>query len=182
MAIRASLEFTSSARDLDPSVELTGQILHNARSARNCRQRHRGIPIVSILRAFAFVAGIVALATASFGLALSRGGLLVPPTAAAGGEMTQSDATLAETQQKDLERVASEVRMLSGAVRPATMATSSPEELKQWRAVRSMDADIAAARAALERNPGCERASSIVNANLQRQAETLRNLYVGRAL
>ena len=182
-AIRASLEFTSSADDLAPSLELTGQILTNARTLRNHRRQRRGIPVISIFKAAAFAAGVIAVAAASFGFALSRDGLTTSGTALPeNGALPRTAAALTTTSEKDLERVASEVRMLSDAVRPANLQDRSPEEIKHLRAVQSMDADIAAARAALERNPGCERASSIVNANLKRQAATLRDLYAGGSL
>jgi hypothetical protein len=70
-----------------------------------------------------------------------------------------------------------EIHTLAAAVgsRP-----SVPRNLREWqqtRAVLALDADLAAARAALQRNPGCERASRVVNSNIQRQAQALKTLY-----
>jgi hypothetical protein len=44
--------------------------------------------------------------------------------------------------------------------------------------VLALHADRTAALAALKRNPGCARASRLVTANLEREAQALRTLYV----
>jgi hypothetical protein len=74
------------------------------------------------------------------------------------------------------------VRTLSNAVQRPGLAPLSPEIQEQRRAVNALGADLAAAQEALNRNPGCERASAVMNASLEQQAETLRDLYVRGSL
>ena len=55
-------------------------------------------------------------------------------------------------------------------------------ELEHRRTASAISADIEAARAALARNPGCDRARRVVESNLQRQAQALKAVYVERSL
>jgi len=58
---------------------------------------------------------------------------------------------------------------------------ASPIKQEQRRAVELYSRDMHAALLALERNPGCVRASQIVHNSLERQIEGLRSLYLSPA-
>jgi hypothetical protein len=181
-AIRASLEFTAAAPGLEPSRNLTGEILRSARRERNAakQQRQETSRIGAFLRGFTFLGATAAVAVLVFGFFL-REAIPAQPARIAPATATASAAP-AMPSAESLQKTAAEVRALAAALREVPDSAPSPHELRQRRAVQAMDADIAAALTALERNPGCVRASHIVNANLQRQAQALRNLYVERKL
>jgi len=119
------------------------------------------------------------VATLVFGAALNAA---PSPEGGAPANPAQHPAVVSASNQDALQRTAEEVRTLAAAVRSVSDRPQTPREREHRRAAALLDADIAAARQALQRNPGCERAEAIVNANLQRQAETLRALYLERSL
>lgn len=179
-AIRASLEFTASAPDIEPSQDLTAQILRRAQLERNghkatCR---RVSACGALARAVVFAGALAAMAVLVFGAALNAAPS--PQSDAPAGSMHH--AAVSASSQDTLQRTAEEVRTLAAAVRTVSDRPQTLREREHRRAAALLDADIAAARQALQRNPGCERAEAIVNANLQRQAETLRALYLERSL
>ena len=114
-----------------------------------------------------------------FGLALRGAGPAPVPRHTAA---VSTETTVAESPTESLSKTVDEVQTLAAAVRAGHGKAPSPEEWVHRRVVSAMDADIAAAVAALERNPGNVRASHIVHANLERQAQALRSLYVERTL
>lgn len=178
-AIRTCLEFTASAPGLEPSSDLTGQILLSAQHERRIHQtqQHKGwTPVTRALQGIVYTAALAAIAVVVFGAALGRN--------ANGNAAMAPLPQMAENapSPESIKKKAEEVETLSAAVRSVMDKSLSPLERRKMLAVNAMDADIAAAMSALERNPGCARATHIVNANLQRQAETLRNLYVERKL
>lgn len=183
-AIRASLEFTAAAPGLEPSRNLTGEILRSARRERNAakQQRQETSRIGAFLRGFTFLGATAAVAVLVFGFFLREAIPAQPARIAPAPATATASAAPAMPSAESLQKTAAEVRALAAAMREVPDRAPSPLELRQRRAVQAMDADIAAALTALERNPGCVRASHIVNANLQRQAQTLRNLYVERKL
>lgn len=180
-AVKASLEFTASAPGIEPSQDLTSQILLKAQQERGvCGRRARPVSrIGAMMRAVAFTGATAAVAVFVFGMALNA--------APAGSHYSGAPAGLVHSavsasSQDAMQRAAKEVQTLSAAVRMVSDRPQSPREREQRRMAAILDADIAAARQALQRNPGCERAAEIVNANLRRQAETLRALYLERSL
>jgi anti-sigma factor RsiW len=177
-AIRMCLEFTASAPVLEPSSGLTGQILRSARQERRVQSpaRCRLASLTTALRGAVYAAGLAAVAVMVFGAALNGGS----PGASAAAPLPQMAGN--HPTPEALQKTAQEVQALAAAVRSDSGEAQTPLERSRRLAVSVMDADIAAAMLALQRNPGCTRATHIVNANLQRQAETLRNLYVERKL
>ena len=180
--IRRSLKFVASAPALDPSSDLAAQILMNAAKTRRRTQRRneKRSTIVGTLSGLACAAAIALIASVVFSAALSE---TTPPDTVNAAVVPERHATESQPSPEQMQRTFAHVKALSAAVRfsPAQNA-QSPRDLERRRAVSAMDADIAAAMSALERNPGCIRATHIVNANLKRQAETLRTLYVERTL
>lgn len=174
-AIRRTLEIVLRAPQLEPSSDMTAQILVRVRSERQKPQSaecHR--KPVHLAMAWAMAAGLILVA----GLGFYGHETPVPERAPLLVSSTGPSASSAEAER--WTKTVTEVRSLAAAVRAPIQAT--PREIAQRRAVQAMDKDIAAALAALERNPGCARASHIVQSNLERQNQTLRNLYAARNL
>lgn len=179
-AMRRSFEVTRHVAPIEPSAEATAQLLMQARRLR------QSLPSTPARTARFSVEGrrlwTVWAAAASFvccvGLGVMWHGQPAAPVIASVPLSQTTEAPKANTLQK----TAQDVRMLAAAVRTPTAAAASPREMAQRREVQAMDADIAAALAALQRNPGCARATQIVQANLERQKQTLRTLYTERSL
>lgn len=178
-AMRASLGAVSHAAALDSSEELTARILLEAQKLRagvSPRRRRAAAMLWTAGRGMGFATLSLAAAILVFGAALGNPG--PAPVRAASAPVVASEAA---PSPDALLRTASTVKTLTDAVRMSPEAAKTPIERAKLNAVDAMSTDIVAARAALERNPGCVRASHIVHANLQRQAQTLRDLYVERA-
>ncbi len=180
-AIRASLEFVAQAPEVEASEELTAGILLSAQTARRAAdaRRQRRDAAATLVKSLASAAGIVVVASLYFGAALDTSGDGVPtPQAVSPAKWVADSGPSLEAIRKtvtDLQTLAAAVNAPSN--KPATLW-----EREHRRAVHVLDGDIAAALAALERNPGCTRAANLVNANLERQADTLRTLYIERSL
>jgi hypothetical protein len=179
-SIRRSLEFAASAPRLEPSTDLTSQILLQAHKERGGAQEHRRASVGwAVCRGVVYTGLLAAVAVTVFNTALQDS----TPMPRAETTLAAQPAVEDEVPSEEaLQKAAAEVRTLAAAIRFADSKPQSAREREHRRAVSAMDADIAAARTALERNPGCARATRIVNANLQRQAKALRTLYVERTL
>lgn len=176
-SIRASLECAARAALLEPSSDLTAQILLKAKSEREeTRVRRRPSSFGVAFRMIAFTSALAAVAVMVFGAAIGQ------PISMKPLETALQQVSTVMPSADVIQKAAAEVKALGAAMRTATSKPQSLQELEQRRTVSAMDADIAAAQAALQRNPGCVRATHIVNANIQRQAETLRHLYIERTL
>lgn len=180
-AIRESFEFTSTLPDLEPSTELTTRILLEARAKRGEVQRIRragASPVWLALRAGSCAAAVAVVSFFSFGAFLSM------PVQGAGEAASARalDPETAAASQEALRRAVDQVKALSVAVATAEGNPADARELEKRRAAQAMAEDIAAAKAALDRNPYCLRAADLFQASLQRQAETLRQLYIDRSL
>ncbi|MFM1921507.1 MAG: hypothetical protein RLZZ303_3141 [Candidatus Hydrogenedentota bacterium] len=181
-AMRSSLELVAAAPELEPSEALTRAILLDARRLREPSQKP-GARYVSawlgLLQGGFFVALTVSAAVLVFGLALRS------PAAPLSGSSTPATPVAAKAPAVTpdaLNRTAGEVEVLSAALRSGASGPVSPERAQRLRAVNAVDSDLEAALAALERNPGCARATHIVYTSLQRQADSLREFYVDRSL
>lgn len=181
-AMRSSLELVAAAPELEPSEDLTRTILLEARRMREPAQQGSMRYVsawLGLLQGTLFFSFILASAVLVFGLALR-----VP----APGESLATSASLAPAAPSAadtaaaLNRAAGEVEVLSAAVRARADEVNSPERAQRLRAVNAVDTDLAAALAALERNPGSARATHIVYTSLQRQATSLREYYIDRSL
>lgn len=180
-AIRASFELTATLPDLEPSTELTTRILLEARAKRTEVQRVRrqgASPLWFATRALACAASLTLVAWISFGAFLT----MPVPGARASATARGVDPATATASQESLRLAVEQVKALSGAVHASGSAPGGAREQEQRRAAQAMAEDIAAAKAALDRNPYCLRAADLFQASLQRQAETLRQLYIERSL
>jgi anti-sigma factor RsiW len=171
--IRMSIEFAASADELSPTDELTSQIMVAARTERGVQRRAHGRTPLIMLKGMAYAAGIVMLSTFYFSYALGDA-----PASSHEIRVAAAPRPVASgPSPEEIRKATVEIHTLAAAVgsRP-----SVPRNLREWqqtRAVLALDADLAAARAALQRNPGCERANRVVNSNIQRQAQALKTLY-----
>ena len=181
-AVRRSLTLLRQVPEMEPSGDLTRQILLSARSVR----QHEGAPASLGRRFFRVVqGGLCATALAAAALVVFSTALRSPDAfggGARGAVALSAPASHSGRTTDNLNKTAEEVKTLTAAVQAPLDAVPTPHEAAQRRAVKAMDTDIRAALAALERNPGCTRASLVVRANLEKQAETLRTLYTERSL
>jgi len=183
-AIRASLEFASSAPEPEPSGDLARQILAGAREVRLLApepQRKAPSMAVPLFRAVVYLTATAALAVLTFGMAVNTG-----------DNSASSSSTLRHTPQaaqspvpvspESMLRKVGAIKWLSAAV---SRGDSPPRTLREWerrRAVEGVSQDLNAAKAALERNPGCARAAEMERTHLDRQVNGLRDLFVERTL
>jgi len=177
-AIQASLSLVGSAPDLEPSNDLTAQILMAGKHARS-EMKKRITPLQIAWRVAQYgscAAGIAVVASLTFSAFLDSG---QPEKAAPVIERaipqiaTIPDAS-PEMLRKAAVEVAAEGEAISSAIRSKHGDSLSPQELEQLRMVEARGSDIEAAVSALERNPQNVRATHVVNANLK----SLRHMYV----
>lgn len=177
-AIKKSLAFLREAPQCEPSAEFTRRLLLAARNERTVqRNRRRVSPFRQIARAFAFSAALGIVCIISYGIALSS------LTAQNTNTISVSAAASAPAISPDaIRKAAAEIQVLISALSLPSDNPPSLSELEQRRTVQALHKDLQAAEAALERNPGCDRANKLVDQNLQRQAQALKALYVERSL
>jgi hypothetical protein len=187
-AMRRSLDFVAAAPALDVSSELSARIMAGARRElrvqpnplRSLLQPRRALALCAYLAAVLVVAAVSA-APVWLGYAETAQRASGLQTIAQPAPVLESFPGQPSTLNEYLA-LASEVEVLANAVRSSFSRPQSAAERIRQRAVTALDAEIEAALGALERNPGCARATQLVQANLERQAETLRALYAERSL
>jgi hypothetical protein len=176
--LRDSFSFLADAPMLDCTPGSAEQILATARQLRKAdRQEGRFFRKAFVVaRGLACAAGVVLVAAWVFTAAIDR-----PAKAAlAGPAPAASRLTAVSTapSPEELQRKTSEIQSLASAVNAQSDTPVSPWERQHRHMVVALHADRNAALAALKRNPGCLRASRLVTANLEREAQALRTLYV----
>lgn len=177
--IRASLELAALAPAPEPSRDLMPRIVARARAARRNQQTVYSESAPSrFLRSAACVAGIIALAWFSFGMALNGR----PALTMSAAELSSGDDDTVAASPGALQQQTAVVKALSTALSRHQEFQVSPFEEGHRRALEVLDRDVSAALAALERNPGCVRANQVMHMSLERQLEGLRNLYLDRTL
>jgi predicted outer membrane protein len=130
-----------------------------------------------LIKGLANAAAVVLVSAVCFGVAL--GTTSPKPDAQPLAAKPVGDSGLSP---EAILKAKAEIQALAEAVSAPSRKPPSVWELERRRAVHALNDDIEAAQAALERNPGCQRASRMVDANLQRQAQALRALYLERSL
>jgi hypothetical protein len=177
--ICASLEFGRTAPQLEPLNEFTARLLLAAQNERRVLMARRARRPVAfpVLKGLGYAAGLLVVSALCFGAALGNG-----------SQTTHALMMTANKHAGDTGLSPEAVRKATAEIQALAAAVSLPSkkasvwELERRRAVHALNTDIEAARAALARNPGCQRASRLVDVNLQRQVQTLRDLYVERSL
>jgi hypothetical protein len=186
-AIRRSLEITASATAQDPDRGLAGAILREARSVRHALppETHRRGPVAlcwALFRGLAYTSLTAALAVAVYSVALRE------TSAQTAGARTGRAAALAAApaappiRTEDLRRKASNLARMAASLTRAAAAPKSPRERERLRALEGVSRDLDAALTALERNPGCPRATELVRNQLGRQEQSLRDVFIERTL
>jgi len=178
-AMRATVAFVAESPALEPSSAQTSAILLAAKEQRRrsgTRANVRGA-LSALGRGIGYAAAVAVMTALCFGAALGQGapGKAAPLCARAGSVEAAPD-------DEHIDKVATDIQTLAADLRAASSRRMSPEEAAHRKAALALDADIAEALAALERNPGFARANDMVSSNLQRQAERLRTLYAARKL
>ena len=174
-AMRNSLELADLVPKIDVSSELTESILMAAHNQRPSFF----LPSFSLpfahARGIALVAVIILVAATGFTYVYVG----LPGVSS---ELNSASSTIksemALVEPNSLEKINIEIETLTAAV--ATPANSPQNWIERQcrREALALDTDLDEARAALERNPRCRRASNMMVAKLQRQAENLRTLYI----
>jgi len=176
-AIRSSIEFAASANTLNPSEDSVSRILIAARSERKATRRARGGTPALVFKGLAYAAGVALVSAAVFQAGLGKSGVDgLSHVASASRAITSNVST------EDLQRTTAQIKTFTAAVGSRTKALPSYRLWHQAREVLALDAELSAARAALQLNPASERANRIINSNLKRQATALKSLYMERSL
>jgi len=176
-AIRASIEFTASAKELDPAEDSISRILIAARTERKATRRAKGGTPMLVFKGLAYAAGVILVSAVVFRASLN--------VSAENGALRASNASRAiasNVSAEEMRRATSQIQTLTAAVGSRADAPHNDRVWQQAREVLALDAELAAARAALRENPASERASQVVSSNLKRQAKALKTLYVERNL
>jgi len=178
-AIQSSLSFVHDAPQFEPTADFTQQLLMAARSERLVARQKSGFrPLRALVRTAGYAAAVGLVCVVSYGTALHSVALHGEPAPGAASVAPVPPALSPEAIAKAM----AEIQALLPALSLPSKTPPSLWELEHRRAVHALSRDIEAARAALERNPGCDRATRIVDSNLQRQAQALKALYVERSL
>jgi len=178
-AIQSSFELIRKASELEPSKEFMAEIMLAAQQTRHRLEQRRAkhSMALSLAKGMACAAGVVVMSVICFSIALNERtpGESIPSAA-------PQVASETSFSPEAMRNAMTQIQTLASAVSTPSKQPASAWEIEHRRMVHALSADIEAARAALERNPGCLRASQMVSTNLQRQVETLRALYVERSL
>lgn len=175
-AIQASLSFAASAPALEPSKDLTAQILLSGRQTRS--ELNKGATPLragwKIVQGGACAAAVLLVMGLTFSAFLNTPDPAGPvPVAERPLPRISADVQSPETVREAAD-VAAEGQALTAALQSKHGDAVTPQELEQLRVVQARGDDIAAAVSALERNPQNVRATHVVHANLK----SLRSIYV----
>ncbi len=183
--IRATLKIAQTAGTVEPSDAFAAQLQMRVRKEARSRMKRQAL-------GQAWQRGgkglVYAAALAVFAVAAFSGASVMEEAPAAPDELAWSAGPaaargfVATPREDGLQETAEQVRLLSQAVQARVLNPGGAWERQYQRAVGILDADIEEAFMALQRNPGYSRASDLANANLQRQAQTLKSLYMGTSL
>ena len=181
-AMERSLSFVSGAPRPEPSAALTASILSAARDERQALRRRKAgrEAAAGFCRGLAFAAGMAAMSLGAVHFALMEP--VERPVRAAQFAPASGQTDTAPASPEALRKATLEIGELTAALDEPPAAPATPTERKHRRAATMLSDDLSLAMSALERNPGCARASRLVDSSLKRQANTLKQLYVERAL
>jgi hypothetical protein len=186
--MRTSFACVAAVSGLEPSSQLTSQILLAAHEQRQALQQGRAPKplLVRASKALAYAACIAVVSALCFGAAL--GG--ATPWASASAHRDSAALQLASGQTGDstllspdaILKAAADIQSLLVAISHPGHKPQSLIEQEHLRAVHALTDDLETAKAALQRNPGSARANDVVDTYVKRQAQTLRTLYIERSL
>lgn len=178
-AMTECFRFLANAPAVEPKTDLAAQILMEARKARAAaRPPRRFTALINTAKFLACAASLTLFASLIFTAVLRETGDALRPASGPALAAAPEISTPLPTP----EELRSQVAALSAAMNSLPEDHLSPREREQFRALSRLRADLAAAQAALERNPGHPRAAQLMYASLQQQAAALRDLYLQREL
>jgi hypothetical protein len=185
---RTSLSVLRLSPYIDPSDDSTLRLLKAARAERRRFQQQAARSTArmsvhntgawTVLKGLGYAAGILVVSALCFGVALGSRSQVI----ATSSVLARQDAGKDQPSPEALRKTTAEIQALVAAVSSPSKNPPSALEIERWRAVSALNTDLEAARSALARNPGCERALRVMDSNLQRQAQALRALYAERSL
>jgi len=180
--MRESLRLVDELPELEPRPAFTAELLRSCReeSARRIRTG-AGMQRLSVVRSLAYAATLAIVSTLVFAGALGTAEHRQGSTLVSAGQ-SQRSAIAVTASPESLRRTTAEIQALAEAVNTGNVRYRNHTELKYRREALALGADLAEAHAALQRNPGCERASHLMTNNLQRQVKNLRTLYAEQSL
>ena len=184
-AMLRTLKTVEAAQPLEPGRAFTAQLMQRTRKERQERQKR-----AALVRAWsAWGKGLAYAACLLLFAGLWFGGASGPSANPGGGQLREAAApslVLGSNSPQELNRAAERVDSLARAVtrvEERTQHGGGPGwEAKYRNAVGILDADLEEALAAMQRNPGYARTNELVHANLERQVQTLKSLYLGKSL
>ncbi len=176
-AIRGTLRVSTLHLELEPTQEFTMRLLNAARHERRApapRPRAAVRAMMALAKGAAVAASLAVVASIAFEAALGQpqaegamSGAVVPTPVASAAEANEG---------VDAGQMVRRIQTFAAAV-SADQRVLGDWEREQWRSVVDLDTELLAAAEALEQNPGCARASHVVQANLQRKVDRLKSLY-----
>ena len=177
-ALRESFACLASAPALECAPGSSEQILAQARQLRTAgKKKGRFLHTAFVLaKGLTCAASVIIVAAWVFSAALGEPATDQFTAAAPGTSLIAGPPPIPSPEE--LQRKASEIQSLASAVNAQSDAPASLWERQHRHMVLALHADRTAALAALKRNPGCARASRLATANLEREAQALRTLYV----
>jgi len=178
-AISASLAFVAQADPLEPSADLTANILaagHRERAnARRMHNRRRSVLLLT--KGLACAASMVVVTAVAFSAALDERAptVSVRPT-------TEPVQISKGPSPEEIRQATARAQTLAAAVVATSAPPRSVREWQQQRAAQALGADYQAALAAFESNPASARARRLVASNIERRTQALKTLYVERSI
>lgn len=177
-AMRATLRATAKAKALDPSREFTARVLMAAKAERTKTRRHRSWmrSTLAVAKGMGYAASLALVSALWFSAASEDpASAVATPAPAAPVQVAAS-----EPSPEEVREAAAQIQMFAAAMGALEDQPASLRELQHRRMALALNADLREALSALERNPGCERASDVVTTTLRRQA--WKTLYLERSL
>jgi hypothetical protein len=179
--IQSTLNLLAKAPELMLSRRLTAHILIAAQRERALTRSRssRRKTAVALLKGLSYAACLAITIGLYFETILNP---QLPETVTQAAPTASTQVEMAMSSPQALRKATTEVHILAEALNGRPENPEDVQALRYRRAAIILAADIQAGQAALERNPNCIRASRMVNSNLERQAQTLKALYVERSL
>lgn len=177
-AMQATLRVASAAPRLEPSRELTAQILLAAKNERGIQQvkRTRRAAFFRAVRAMGYAASLLIVGTVWFSAASEKPAKSSTPTVMPATKSLVVVAPSTDEIQKATARIQTFAQAV-GTTQGATLA-----DLQHRRVASVLDEDLTAAAAALQRNPGCVQAGRLITETLQQRVQVLQNYWTERTL
>jgi hypothetical protein len=177
-AMRDTLRVATKAAALEPSRDFTNRVIMAARQERIVTRRHRSRmrSVLAGVKLIGYAATLLLVGAAWFSIASSDGTSVASAQAL---EPEQVAMATAPSQEEVRLAAAQAQTFATAAVGAMNSRPADLWELQHRRMAVALNADLMEALSALEKNPGCARASHLVSTTLQRQVNNWKALYLG---